>query len=70
MSTHSFNIKNAFQGYMSTFVGITPQFYCIFSRISRVFNENFNLTICILDHLVNMLCLRTNLKPGLVLKET
>ena len=55
---------------MSTFVGITPQFSCIFSLISRVFNENFNLTICILDHLINMLCLRTNLKPGLVLEET
>ena len=58
---------------MSTFVGISPPFICIFSLISRVFinsNEKFNLIICILDHLVNMLCLSTNLKPGLVLKGT
>ena len=58
---------------MSTFVGISPPFSCIFSLISRVFinyNEKFNLIIIILDHLINMLCLSINLKPGLVLKGT
>ena len=58
---------------MSTFVGISPQFSCIFSLMSRVFTnfiEKFNSIICILDHLVNMLCLSINLKPGLVLKGT
>ena len=58
---------------MSNFVGITPQFSCIFSLISRVFtnfNENFNLIICILDYLVNMQCLNINLNPNLILKDT
>ena len=58
---------------MNTFVGIIPQFFCISSLISRIFtnfNENFNFIICILDHLVNILCLSINLKPGLVLKGT
>ena len=58
---------------MSTFVGISPQLSCIFSLISRVFtnfNEKFDLIICILDHLVNMLCLSINLKPSVVLKGT
>ena len=53
---------------MSTFVGVSPQFSCIFSLISRVFtnfNKKFNLIICILDHSVNVLCLSINLKPGL-----
>ena len=59
---------------MSTFVGISPQFACTFSLISRVFtdfNEKFNIIICRLDHLVNMLCLSINdLNPGFVLKGT
>ena len=58
---------------MSTFVGLSPPFSCIFSLISRVFinfNEKFNLIIFILDHLVNMLCLSINLIPGLVLNGT
>ena len=40
---------------MSTFVGIIPEFSYNLSLISHVFinfNENFNLIICILDHLV------------------
>ena len=40
---------------MSTFVGIIPQFSYNLSLISHVFinfNENFDLIICILDHLV------------------
>ena len=43
---------------MSTFVGIIPQFSYNLSLISHVFinfNENFNLIICILDHLVLIL---------------
>ena len=58
---------------MSTFVGITPQFFCIFSLIARVFtnfNEKFYLIFCILDHLVNMQCLSINLNPSLILKST
>ena len=43
---------------MSTFVGIIPQFSYNLSFISHVvinFNENLNLIICILDHLVLIL---------------
>ena len=53
---------------MSSFVGISPQFSCIFSLISRVFinfNEKVNSIICTLDHLVNMLCLRLGAWDGL-----
>ena len=37
-----------------------PSIFLYFSLIFRVFtnfNKTFNLIICILDHLVNMLCL-------------
>ena len=51
---------------MSNFVGIPPNFFCYSSRISHVFInilETMNQTICILDHLINMMSPRV---PNLV----
>ena len=55
---------------MSNIVGIALNFSCNVSLNSHVFiniNEIQNKIICILDHLVNMMCLPINLKLGLVL---
>ena len=54
---------------MSNNEGIPPKFSSIFSLISHGFiniYEYYNKIICILDHLVNMLCLSIYLKPSLV----
>ena len=51
-------------------MGIPLNFLCNSSLNSHVFiniNEKQNKSNFILDHLVNMLCLPINIKPGLVL---
>ena len=55
---------------MSYIVGIPLNFSCNFSLNSHVFiniNEKQNKIICIMNHLVNMMCNPINLKIGLVL---
>ena len=50
---------------MSNIVGIPLNFSCNYFLTSHVFiniNENQHKIICLLDHLVNMLCLPINLK--------
>ena len=50
---------------MSNFVGIPPYISCIFSRIFHGFInilETINQMICILDHLINVMGLKINLK--------
>ena len=57
---------------MNNFVGISPKYSCIVALISRVIiniHEKCSLVIYVLDHLVNMLYLSINLKPGLYVMQ-